>query len=259
MIKAVFFDIDGTLVSYETHRIPTSTKDALAELQKKGIKTFIATGRPFAAVNNLEGIDFDGFITVNGAYCMTADKKTIYKKPIPSAQIQSFLDYQKLSGEIPCMAATEHGIHINQINKDVEDVFQLINFPSVEIKNLDEIALQEVFQLVAFFKEDVESEIMNNVLPACEAARWNPLFTDIVCKGISKQTGIDKVLEYYGLYLNEAMAFGDGGNDIQMLSHVPASVAMGNALDVVKQAASYATDSVDEDGIWKALKKFGVI
>lgn len=259
MIKAVFFDIDGTLVSYNTHQIPQSAKNALTELRKKGIKTFIATGRPFAAVNNLEGIEFDGFITVNGAYCMTKEKKTIYQHPIPDTEIRSFLHYQKLTGEFPCMAATDHGIFINFVNEDVEEVFKLINFPRVETKNLNEVSGLDIFQLVAFFREDKEREIMENVLPGCEAARWNPLFTDIVCKGISKQTGIDKVLEYYGFALEEAMAFGDGGNDIQMLQYVPASVAMGNATEAVRQSASYVTDSVDEDGIWNALKHFEVI
>ncbi len=259
MIKAVFFDIDGTLVSYDTHRIPQSSKDAILQLRQKGIKVFIATGRPFAAVNNLEDCEFDGFITVNGAYCMTAEKETIFKQSIPPGEIRSFLDYQQTCGEFPCMVATESEIFINKINKDAEDIFTLINFPFPQNKKLEELADREIFQLVAFFKEHQEKEIMKNVLPGCEAARWNPLFADIVSKGISKQVGIDKVLEHYGFELDEAMAFGDGGNDLQMLRHVPASIAMGNASDIVKQTASYVTDTVDNDGIWKALKYFSII
>ncbi|OJU48475.1 MAG: hydrolase [Bacteroidales bacterium 45-6] len=259
MIKAVFFDIDGTLVSYDTHRIPPSSKEAIIQLRKKGIKVFIATGRPFAAVNNLEDCEFDGFITVNGAYCMTAGKELIFKQPIPSAEVRSFLHYQQTCGEFPCMVATESDIFINQVNQDAEDVFTLINFPFPKRKKLEELVDREIFQLVAFFKENQEKEIMKNVLPGCDAARWNPLFADIVSKGISKQVGIDKVLEYYGIGLGEAMAFGDGGNDLQMLGHVPASVAMGNAADEVKEVAAYVTDTVDNDGIWKALRHFSII
>lgn len=55
------------------------------------------------------------------------------------------------------------------------------------------------------------------------------------------------------------MAFGDGGNDVLMLKHVGIGVAMGNAEDEVKRAADYVTDSVDEDGVEKALRHFGVI
>ena len=59
MIKAIFFDIDGTLVSFKTHRVPESTKQALKELREKGIKVFIATGRPKLLINNLEDLEFD--------------------------------------------------------------------------------------------------------------------------------------------------------------------------------------------------------
>ena len=55
------------------------------------------------------------------------------------------------------------------------------------------------------------------------------------------------------------MAFGDGGNDITMLQHVAVGVAMGNANPEVKEIADYITDDVDSDGIWNALKHFGVI
>ncbi len=53
MVKAIFFDIDGTLVSFETHKIPASTHEALKALRDKGIKIFIATGRPQCLINNL--------------------------------------------------------------------------------------------------------------------------------------------------------------------------------------------------------------
>ena len=77
--------------------------------------------------------------------------------------------------------------------------------------------------------------------------------------GISKRVGIDKMLEHFQIGLDECMAFGDGGNDIQMLSHVEIGIAMGNASDEVKKYADYITDSVDEDGVFKALKHFNVI
>ena len=56
MIKALFFDIDGTLVSFNTHEIPSSTLVAIAEAKAKGIKIFTATGRPKAIINNLTAL-----------------------------------------------------------------------------------------------------------------------------------------------------------------------------------------------------------
>ena len=69
--KALFFDIDGTLVSFNTHRIPDSTVQALRAAKQKGVMVFISTGRPIHIINNLGQIDdlIDGYITTNGAYC----------------------------------------------------------------------------------------------------------------------------------------------------------------------------------------------
>ena len=86
MTKALFFDIDGTLVSFETHRIPSSTIEALEAARAKGLKIFIATGRPKAIINNLSELQdrnlIDGYITMNGAYCFVGEQ-VIYKSAIP--------------------------------------------------------------------------------------------------------------------------------------------------------------------------------
>ena len=89
--------------------------------------------------------------------------------------------------------------------------------------------------------------------------RWHPAFVDVTAKGNTKQNGIDQIIRHFGIKLEETMAFGDGGNDISMLRHAGIGVAMGNAKEEVKQAADYVTASIDDDGIAKALKHFGII
>ena len=96
-------------------------------------------------------------------------------------------------------------------------------------------------------------------MPNCESTRWNPLFTDVVPKGSSKRVGIDKMLEHFQIALDECMAFGDGGNDIQMLSHVGIGVAMGNATAQVKEIAEHVTDDIYHDGIFNALSYYNLI
>lgn len=259
MIKAIFFDIDGTLVSFKTHKVPQSTKEALKLLRQKGIKLFIATGRAFMSIDNLDNFQFDAYITLNGGYCLTGNKEVIYKSKIPSNNIYALNDYLKNTEMFPCMAATEDEITINYIDDDVRHILELINFATPVIKSFEEVRDIEVFQLMAFVDKEKEDYLMKNILTDCAPTRWNPLFTDIIREGNSKQTGMDKLLDYYHIDLSETMAFGDGGNDIPMLQHASVSIAMGNAHDDVKQAASYITDSVDEDGIWNALKKFSII
>ena len=88
MIKALFLDIDGTLVSFHTHRIPRSTVESLEKAKKKGLKIFISTGRPLTYINNLDDIKslIDGYITTNGAYILVGDK-VIACHTIPKEEI----------------------------------------------------------------------------------------------------------------------------------------------------------------------------
>lgn len=259
MIKAVFFDIDGTLVSFKTHTVPPSTIRAIEALKAQGIKTFIATGRAFTQIPPLEGIKFDGYVTVNGGYCLTAQKEVMYKNPIPQSDVEALVRYQLEVEEFPCLFVSENEVFLNKYNDDVEKIEKMLHINFNNVKPLEYALGQEIFQLVAFFGEDKEKEMMQKIFSHCEATRWYPLFTDIIATGNSKQVGIDKVLEYYDLDLSECMSFGDGGNDISMLQHTPISVAMGNASDEVKSYATHVTDSVDEDGIWNMLKKLEII
>ena len=257
MIKAVFFDIDGTLVSFKTHRVPDSAKRAIAALRAKGVRVFIASGRQLLAINNLEDLQFDGYVTLNGGYCIVGEQ-VIYKHSMPSEDMVSLVQYMEEREDFPCIFVHENAFCINYTDERTDEVFRLLNFPQPPTLPLREAATGDIFQLVAFFTKEQEKAIMA-VMPHCEATRWNPLFSDVIPKGSSKQVGVDKLLDYFGISLDESMAFGDGGNDVLMLKHVGIGVAMGNAEDEVKRAADYVTDSVDEDGVEKALRHFGVI
>jgi len=258
MIKAVFFDIDGTLVSFNTHKVPQSTVEAISILQQNGIKVFIATGRHKLAINNLGTLKFDGYVTMNGSYCMNEKFEPVYKHKIPQSDIKEIIEYMENVESFPCIFVGENRMLLNYYNERVDEVLDLLDFPRQPTGDLNGFIGEDVYQLIAFFEENQEDRIMK-ALPHCELARWSPLFTDIIPIGGSKSVGIDKVLECYGISLSETMAFGDGGNDISMLKHVGIGVAMGNAEDDVKKHAKYVTDSVDEDGIYKALKHFGII
>lgn len=261
MIKALFFDIDGTLVSFNTHAIPSSTIEALTQAKEKGLKIFISTGRPKVIINNLSDLQernlIDGYITMNGAYCFIG-KETIYKNPIPKADVATLA---RLSDEqnFPCIFVTEHTISVCNPNEWVNKIFhEFLHVDILPIKPTQEAIQGEIFQMTPFITEKEEQNILP-LLPHCESGRWFPAFTDVVMKGNSKQQGIDEMIRHTGFKLEETMSFGDGGNDISMLRHAAIGVAMGNANDKVKQSANYVTTSVDEDGIWNALKHFEII
>ncbi len=258
MVKAVFFDIDGTLVSFKTHKVPESTRLAIDLLKEKGVKVFIATGRHIGSINNLGDLTFDGYVTLNGGYVIAGKGEVIYKHSIPDKDIVDLIHYMDTEEKFPCAFVQEDGICMNYTDQSVKDVFKLLNFPAPPIRSVREVYGKTIYQLIAFFTADQEKKIMP-VLAHCESTRWNPLFTDVVPAGSSKRIGIEKMLNHYHIALDECIAFGDGGNDIPMLEHAGIGVAMGNAAEDVMQSADYVTTSVDDNGIYNALKHFNVI
>lgn len=256
--QAIFFDIDGTLVSFKTQSIPASAKIAINRLKDQGIKVIISTGRAFCDINNLENLKFDGYITANGTICFDSNGKIIAQHLISKES----LDRLALSLEerpFPCTFITDKGIFINCVNKQVLSVYQLVNIPVPPVRDVSEILKHSIFQLSAFIDLERETELLNHVLTNCNSSRWHPAFADFNTENSSKATGMDRFLAYFDIEDKCTMAFGDGGNDISMLKHATIGVAMGNATDDVKAAANYVTDSVDEDGIINALKYFNIL
>ena len=123
---------------------------------------------------------------------------------------------------------------------------------------MSEFLAKEIFQRTAFFPQERDEEI-RTCLPHCTFARWFPTFADVIAEGVDKSVGLAQMGAFFGIRQDEMMAFGDGGNDISMIRYAGIGVAMGNAGDEVKAAADYVTDSVDNDGVGKALRHFGVI
>ncbi len=258
MIKAIFFDIDGTLVSFNTPEIPDSTKQSINQLREKGIKVFIATGRHFSVINNLGDTQFDGYITMNGCYCLEGTNNVIFKKSIDPSDVNRFIDYMQQKEEFPCLFVEEHELSINYVDEQMAELMRLLQKESLPVNTLDSYRDKEIFQLTAFFKLSHVEGVMRE-LPNCTAMRWYPTFADVIAKGVDKGVGIDKFCDYFGFSLQETMAFGDGGNDIEMLRHAGVGIAMGNAKEDVKRAADFVTDTVDNNGVLKALQHFDLI
>ena len=98
-----------------------------------------------------------------------------------------------------------------------------------------------------------------NELNHIELTRFMPMCFDAMPAGGGKDAGIKAVLDYENIHPEEIMAFGDGHNDLSMLSYAGIGIAMGSAEQRVKDKADYVTASVDDDGIFQALKHFNVI
>lgn len=257
MIKALFFDIDGTLVSFKTHAIPESAIKAINEAREKGIKVFISTGRPKITINNLGKLDFDGYITMNGAYCFAGKDEVIYKNSIPADDVKTVVNMVKKTS-LSCIFVQEKKMCICNPGWMSNEFSTTLNIPALPEIKADEVLDHEIFQISPFITPAQEKELMPQI-PCCESGRWHTSFTDIVAKGNGKSRGIDEIIKHFDIPLEATVAFGDGGNDISMLKHAAIGVAMGNAKDNVKQAADYVTDAVDDDGIFKAFQYLEII
>ena len=258
MIKAIFFDIDGTLLSHKTNSVPASARRALEALREKGILTFIATGRHISMLQQmqpLEGLHFDGIVSLNGQYCCN-DQGLIYHCPIAKNDIATLLDYLKENPH-PCILVEEDRMYINFHNAHVEKVQAAIHSDMPTIGDMNRGYTHPIYQAILYMSEEDQKKLPP--MPGIRLTSWTLGGADVIPANGGKAAGIAKVLEHYGIDKSETMAFGDGHNDVDMFSAVGTAVAMGDACMEAKEAAHYITDPADEDGIYNALKHFGII
>ena len=257
MIKAIFLDIDGTMVSFDTHCVPENTREALRAARSRGVKIFVATGRHSSDINNLGDLEFDGYITLNGAYCRVGDE-VVFKKSIPREEVEAFVRYEEEVENIACFFVEADCVSANMESKQTREMMELVHFTPRPIVASREFVDKELFQMTAFFPIERESEIMK-CLSGCASTRWYPTFTDIVAHGVDKSVGLKKLGEHFGICADEMMAIGDGGNDISMIKYAGTGIAMENASEEVKIVADYITTSVDNDGVGNAFRYFGIL
>lgn len=256
-IKAVFFDIDGTLVSFASHGVPDSARRAIERLRARGVKVFIATGRLLRHTEVVSDIEVDGYVTVNGSYCVTSDGHTIFERSFPPETLDRVFALEEKYG-FQAAVMTHEDIYIDRMSGRVATIAEMIHI-TPQVADLRHIAAtQPVLQMCPYVGEDLERVIMPEI-PECVGTRWIETFMDINMRGTDKSVGARKVMEFYGLTMGEAMAFGDGGNDLPIVRDVAVGVAMGNACDELKSAADYVTADVDHDGVMLALEHYGLI
>lgn len=253
-VKAIFFDVDGTLFSHTQEKIPASALKALAALKDKGIKSIIATGRHITELEELKiasYFPFDAYVTLNGQYCYN-DQGLIYDLPINREDVQMVID-DVSKKHYPVIFVERDKMYINIVNDYVQKVQQDISssVPPVGQLTNDE----KIYQMIVY-QEASDNYIR---LPHCAKNIWHAGAFDLIPKSGGKEHGIKEVLRYYNIRPEETMAFGDAYNDIGMLEMCGIGVAMGNGNDEIKKHADYITTDIDDNGIYNALKYFKVI
>ena len=161
-IKAIFFDIDGTIRSFKTKTIPENTANTLRKLKEKGIKIFIATGRaPFHTtfLNDLLDFKFDGYITINGQYCYLESGEVLNDKILSKEDIKNVLPYFK-ENSIACDFALLDGAFMNLKNSRVKWLEDELGDPERFKEDplaYDKAVSEKIYQLNVFVSEEEEA------------------------------------------------------------------------------------------------------
>ncbi|WP_430509854.1 Cof-type HAD-IIB family hydrolase [Gottfriedia solisilvae] len=254
--KIVFFDVDGTITHHEDGSISSSTKDAIKRLIELGIKVVAATGRPLSMCNELREIGIDTFITANGGY-VKHDQHVIHKVPIDKQYIQEVIKFASIQNDGLAFFTEEfnmNGVQNPDISKALKETLSIDDYPQINTQIID----QEVY-LTCLYANDETTEKYTRQFPHLSFIRWHPFVSNILQNDVSKSLAIRKVLEYFAIDSSEAIAFGDGENDIDMLELVGLGIAMENGHENLKKVADYITKKSGEDGIEYALKRYQII
>ncbi len=271
MYKMFVFDIDGTLVQHLTNSLSKEIKDMFKRLKEKGYIVTLATGRDFVSIGDIhknENIDY--FIGANGSFIYDLkNNKYIFNSPI------NFDEYKEYQDKV-----------LFKNSKDVKTVI-LSDLESVYVWEKEEkkgpwfwSAFKEKFRELddavdSLIKSDfhlvtIECANQSNLCKITSEyfeqkksnmhvqASWSTGFF-IANKGITKAHSINMLCDYLSIEMREVMAFGDSGNDKEMIEQVGWGVAMGNATAEIKEIANDITIDVDQFGTLKYLEKKGII
>ena len=263
--EIIVLDLDGTLTNDEKIITP-KTKEALMEMQRRGKRVVLASGRPTQGVshltNELELNRYEGYVlSYNGG--MIIDWKTgetIFSRLLPLESNRRIIE---LAAENGVNILTYEGDHI--ITATPEDQYAQLEsrVNHMEIRQVEDMAGHMDFQVPKYlmladgdYMASVEPKVQEALGEGFSVYRSAPFFLEILPMGIDKAKSLARMLEVLGLTRENMIACGDGYNDLSMIQYAGLGVAMANAVPPVLEAADFVTKSNNEDGIAHVIEKF---
>jgi len=248
--KAIFFDLDGTLLS--NGKLIESAKKALLYAKEKGVMLFIATGRHKIEVDImpwLPCVSFDGFVTMNGAYSYIGDE-VVHTRTIAKDTVTAVAEYLTKTQQYGLFCEANN-MYASILDERAIAFQAQLGLKIPPVRDPRHAVNADIYQIVVF-GEEIKGLLQR--LSKCEITSWADNCYDIVPAGINKWVGILPMLAKFGLDPKDVATIGDGPNDIEMLMGAGYSVAMGNGPDNVKAHADYITRNVEDDGILEAIE-----
>ena len=253
-IRAVFADIDGTLYSHTTGRIPSSALAALRKARQQGIAVFAATGRHMLEIRDLGiHIELDGWITLNGALCFN-EKEVYASYPLCTGDLEILLDAIRVH-PFACQFLEKDCMYINMMDERVEKALASIHSPYPDIIDPKRALTHETYMLVPWVNDEVWLPAYRR-MEKVKYTRWNDLAVDAMAKKAGKKQGVLDTCAYYGISPEETCAIGDGPNDLELFAACGLKIAMANGSEELKKAADIIAGDIDEDGFAKAFERY---
>lgn len=269
-IKMIGLDCDGTLLN-NNKELTEHSREVLMRAIEQGVVVLAATGRPLSGIPK-EIMEMPGVryaITTNGARIVDIrENKTVYKSLLSPGKIREILTVLEKYDTYKDIFSDGCGY---TSRKDWERVEEYLDNPgAVEYVRKSRMPVDDIYELLerdgmmfdkaqALFRtvEDKEKafkeiEKIEGITPTW-AYDYN---IEVNAAGVNKGTGLLHLGEMLGIRREEIMAFGDGKNDLEMLREAGFGVAVANAIDEVKEAADYITDTNENDGVAKAIEQF---
>lgn len=256
-IQAVFFDIDGTTFQHNIQDTPASTYVALKQLKEKGIKLAACTSRVGNELSNLKPqfIDLlDGMITCAGGVIQTKEG-ILAQYPIHPEDVDRVCAWCKENNYVVRWSdAYQEGHFDYHIQEDKTAIFEYLYHMRPTLKPHQN---EKIVHLLTFPPMEKEDELRKLLKYSNLIVLSSTL--EVTAPNISKASGIQTLAKHWHIDTNNTIAVGDGKNDIDMFKAVAYSIAMGQACEEVKNAASYITSPLDQDGFYLAFVHAGLI
>ncbi len=264
---ALILDIDGTLVNSQKV-VSEATRDAIIEAQKRGKTVAIASGRSISGIrrtaSSISLEEFGGYvIAYNGTTvvnCKTGE--CIYNQMISTEMIALVYEAAKEAkvGILVYHDQQKELLSGNGVDKYIEADARACEITIRETKHF----VQDInFPINKFlltgepeYMCEVEKKMQEKFGDRLNVFRSDPYYVELLPKFVDKGVAVEKLMKHLDIKKDKVICIGDSYNDLPMLRRVGLGVAMGNAQKEVKEAADFITDSNDEDGIVKVIKKF---
>ncbi|MFB5191354.1 Cof-type HAD-IIB family hydrolase [Alicyclobacillus fastidiosus] len=259
-MKAIFFDIDGTLIAPDADMISQAVKAAVAELQSNGVIPILVSGRPpFAIQPVAQELSIQTYIAFNGGLAVDRGK-VVYHHPIHRETVDAFVELVRQMGHAIVFPGL-NGYFTPDENTAmwgiIVDLFKRTT-PVVAHEYWKE---HDVYQIELICDPDQVGHYHNEFSQELRFYSWHihKNATNVNPVNNSKATAMTKILDHLGIPLADSVAIGDGPNDVEMIRTANIGIAMGNGCDPLKRSANYVAESVWNDGVVQALRHFDLI